>query len=437
MKPIDVRGVWPAVSRGTLCFAILLLSGLAARAQHGTLTGSVRDSAGQAVGQLVLHLEPDERSAATAQKIKVNKQGKFAHRFVPTAKYTLSLEGADVFIESMVYVIRDSTNLPVDRLEAKAHPERGLPPIDVLSGQIATLDLVVASESFRAELSQRVAISEASKELQRATDLLNAGKLDESLAESEKILKERPEFGSALFLRGAALFRLGRLEEAEADLRRAIAAMPEQPGLHSTLGDVLLTRADRLRREEATREQAHALFDEAANLFQFESQRHPGIEAVLRNQVIALHMSERHDELRAPLEALIELAPADKEFYLKLAELSAAEGDYDAALATLERMPGKGRESAELLFNFAVRLYNDSRYDEAIPVIERAMAIDPDFSHSYRLLAGIRLVEGDRDAAIAGLRKFLTLAPEDDPNIAQVQELLQALQGAPDPSANQ
>ena len=417
---------------GFVCALVLLaISGVPALAQQGTgaITGTVKDQDGNPVGGFVLLLEPDESASTLLQKMKVNKKGKFGHRFLPSSRYRIKADGGQ-FFESMLYIVRDQSNLELDRLEAKGHPEKGLPVITVLTGQNAILELKVGSAEYLAELSQQVGIHEAQGDLKKASDQLNAGKHAEALTTANAILEEKPDLGTGFFLRGAALFGLGRLEEAEADLRKAAELIPKQPGLHSTLGDTLLMRGDALRKDEATADQAREVFSQAADFFAKELEMADAGEQVVRNQVIALQMAERNDDLKVALERLIEVAPQDTEPYLHLAEMAAAEGNHEEALAYIDRIPTKGKDTVTTLFNLAVSLYNDSRYDEAEPILARALEIDPEFPELHRVQAGIHLVRGDRDGAIAGLKKYLELAPSDSPGVPQSQQLLQALESA-------
>ena len=428
-----------SIALGFVCaLGLLVLTGLPTQAQQGTgaITGTVKDQNGDPVGGLVLLLQPEESGSVLPQKIKVNKKGKFAHRFLPNSRYKLKLQGDDLFLESMLYIVRDGSNLELDRLEAKGHPEKGLPVITVLTGQNATLELKIGSEEYRAKLTQQVGIHEAQGDLKKASDQLNSGKHAEALTTANAILEAKPDLGTGFFLRGAALFGLGRLEEAEADLRRAVELIPEQPGLHGTLGDTLLLRADALRQDEATADQAKAVFSESADFFGKELELEGTGDQVLRNQVIALQFADREEDLKAALERLIERTPDDKEPYLQLAEMAAADGNHDEAMAWVDRIPNKGDETVATLFNLAVSLYNDSRYDEAEPILAKAFEIAPDFPELHRLQAGIELVRGNREAAMNGLKKYLELASPDADGVEQSRQLLQALEAAAAP-ANQ
>jgi Flp pilus assembly protein TadD len=70
-------------------------------------------------------------------------------------------------------------------------------------------------------------------------------KAAEALELIDKALKREPKQGAYLDTRGWALFKLKRLPEAEAALRKALEADPDEPVLHDHLGDVLQARGDR------------------------------------------------------------------------------------------------------------------------------------------------------------------------------------------------
>src|SRR5688500_11656664 len=66
------------------------------------------------------------------------------------------------------------------------------------------------------------------------------GDLEKALEFYEQALKVRPEFPEAEFQRGNALATLGRLAEAEAAFRRAIAQKKNWSLPHSALGALLM-----------------------------------------------------------------------------------------------------------------------------------------------------------------------------------------------------
>ena len=72
--------------------------------------------------------------------------------------------------------------------------------------------------------------------------------LDESLSLIERALKQAPENGAYLDSHGWILYRLGRYQEAEAQIRKALEVMQADPTIHDHLGDILAALG---RRDEA------------------------------------------------------------------------------------------------------------------------------------------------------------------------------------------
>jgi Flp pilus assembly protein TadD len=71
--------------------------------------------------------------------------------------------------------------------------------------------------------------------LERGRRLASAGRLDEALAEFQEARRLRPEEAEPFIESAAIYFRLNRLAEGEAELRRALTAQPENPAALSSL----------------------------------------------------------------------------------------------------------------------------------------------------------------------------------------------------------
>jgi tetratricopeptide (TPR) repeat protein len=69
-------------------------------------------------------------------------------------------------------------------------------------------------------------------------------RLDESLGMIRKALEQEPDNGAYLDSYGWVLYRLGRLEEAEAQLKSAVEKMSPDPIVHEHLGDVYRAMGD-------------------------------------------------------------------------------------------------------------------------------------------------------------------------------------------------
>lgn len=72
--------------------------------------------------------------------------------------------------------------------------------------------------------------------------------LEESLDLIGRALKQEPDNGAYLDSYGWALFRLGRLSEAESEIRKALASLESDATIHEHLGDILAAQG---RRDEA------------------------------------------------------------------------------------------------------------------------------------------------------------------------------------------
>jgi tetratricopeptide (TPR) repeat protein len=67
----------------------------------------------------------------------------------------------------------------------------------------------------------------------------------------------------------------------------------------------------------------------------------------------------------------------------------------------------------EELYDEAIDLYADQKYDDAIAVYNRALAVDPKFTDAVHGLAMCYQAKGDLDAAIELTKRYIEQEPED------------------------
>ena len=67
----------------------------------------------------------------------------------------------------------------------------------------------------------------------------------------------------------------------------------------------------------------------------------------------------------------------------------------------------------EELYDEAVDLFADDKFDEAIELYQQALAIDPKYSDAAHGLSLCYKSKGDLDAAIEATKKYLENEPED------------------------
>ena len=416
-----------AASLASVALLLTVVAPLAGAATPtGRIQGKLTDEAGQPIPDLEIRFVPSDNSGNAPRTLKSNKKGAFTHAFFPAGSYRIELPDTSRFIKSMTYVRKDASNVELERTQGDAHPERGLPPFPVQSGERVELTIVVTSGQARASVQQQVGVADASGPLRKINDLFVAGDMEGALAEADRVLAEKPELGTAHYLRGMTLGRLGRYEEGAAALRKALELTPQQPGVEAALGTILVQRGQQMAKNGEL-EQAKPLLDEAVTLLEKELAREPNSLPVLTNRAAALETAGRHDELVKALEDLIAAKPDDVVAHLRLAQLHMQAGRKDEALAAMQRLPATDKTAARDLYNMAARLFNDGSVSEAILVAKRALEIDPDLALLHRLLARAYLSQDNQEAAKAELKLFLEKAP-DDPQADVEREMLKALE---------
>ena len=183
--------------------------------------------------------------------------------------------------------------------------------------------------------------------------LVEAGRLDEAVAAYRAALALRPDHGPTHYNLGNALLRLGQPEAAEASYRQALHFDPGHVGTHNNLGNI--------RRSQGR-------MAEAAECYRAALARQPELAGTRTNLGAVLIARREPEAAVAHLREAVRLNPE----YAEAANL------LGGALLALDRL------------------------DEALPWFERAQALDPDlvqaeFGRAMVLLAQGRWPEGWAD----------------------------------------
>jgi Flp pilus assembly protein TadD len=112
-------------------------------------------------------------------------------------------------------------------------------------------DLARAEEYLRKATAEKTAPIDAYIGLA----IVNYKKKDfpNALSDLDRVLKEKPDSAEARKLRGEVLLELGRNDDAEAELLRAIALMPNLRSAHMALANVYFRKKDLTMAEKALR----------------------------------------------------------------------------------------------------------------------------------------------------------------------------------------
>jgi protein O-GlcNAc transferase len=176
--------------------------------------------------------------------------------------------------------------------------------------------------------------------LQRALEHQQAGRLAEAIAAYRCAIALQDDLAEAHNNLGNALWETGQVEAAIAALRQAIALRPGAPQPYNNLGAVL-SGAGRLDEAIAALHRAIAL--------------EPGYPSAYNNLGYALWNAGRLDEACTALERAIALKPDYGDAHNNLGNVSKDQGRLDEALASFRRAqesnPEDARAASNLLFN--------------------------------------------------------------------------------------
>jgi tetratricopeptide (TPR) repeat protein len=178
--------------------------------------------------------------------------------------------------------------------------------------------------------------------MMRGRIFLGAGWPRMAKRELDRLLQRRPDAYAAFLERGRAWARLGQLDEAAADLGRAIATLPRPTP------EQVIERRDLLLAAGRVEDAVRALDEGMARLGRVASLQLPAIDLEVQ--------LGRHDAALGRIDALIVQSPQNPAWIARRGEIleragraAAARGEYARALALIEGRPaGRRKPFAEL-----------------------------------------------------------------------------------------
>jgi tetratricopeptide (TPR) repeat protein len=257
------------------------------------------------------------------------------------------------------------------------------------------------------------------KAKQKASQLLQANRLDDAWAAYEQISRQTPGDHEVWLNLGAIAAMQGRLESAEASLRRALMLRPDLPQANINMARLLMMKN---RLEEARPylqsyvklqpkvldgyyqlgHLCEALGDEAAAeqvyrdallLEEKSAGVHIGLGRVLRAR-------GEHDEARAQCERALQLQPNAAIAYLELGNIDRDQRRFDEALHCYQQLLALApHERENYLLNIALLYTSSQHYDEALDHYQQLFRYKPDsvsghWNYSLLLLLLGRYKEG-------------------------------------------
>ncbi|NOZ13563.1 MAG: tetratricopeptide repeat protein [Acidobacteria bacterium] len=132
------------------------------------------------------------------------------------------------------------------------------------------------------------------------------------------------------------------------------------------------------------------------------------------------------DDAEKMLLKAISLKPDLNPVYGMLAEVYKRKGDKENYEKYLKEAELRGAVSAGVYYNQAVEAINNGKDDTAIPLLEKAIKVNPEFVDSYYQLGMCFMRSGAYAKSIENLQKYLSIKP-DGKHAAEAKQFITAL----------
>ena len=215
-----------------------------------------------------------------------------------------------------------------------------------------------------------------------------------------------------LFINRCEAYRgLGRLEDALADCRKALALDSDEPAAHYAMGIVLLAQ-----------EQTGDAIGHLEKAIELE----PVFVEARNSLAVALIQDDRVDEAIAHLERAIETQPEFAEAHGNLASALLRQDRTADAEARYARAIELDPEFSEALFNFGCLLRTQRRFPEAAQQLDRALQLEPNNPDIALAMAQTLVDLESMDEAEPLLRKIISVRPKDAETLVWLGHCLQS-----------
>jgi protein O-mannosyl-transferase len=232
-----------------------------------------------------------------------------------------------------------------------------------------------------------------------AADLLEKGRVDEALADSQMAIELGPRDAEAYLTLGDALLQEGHVKEALAQYSSALEIEPANAIAHVNLGNVLL--------QAGRAEEAIAHYQAALRTKPDFAKAHANLgEAFLRNG--------RLDEAIEQFETALEDDPDDAGANANLGTALAQKGRMNGAIAHFRRALEINPGFYVAQTNLGNALMQSGMVNEAIAHYSKALELDPNSSAAHNNLGYGLLQAGRVGEAIAHFRAALSIDPGND-----------------------
>lgn len=257
-----------------------------------------------------------------------------------------------------------------------------------------------------------------------------AGRLPQAESFYRQILGAAPDHPDALYLSGLAAHESGRSEAAVELIGKAIRISPATP-FHYTLGDVFhkLGRLDeaavnfrKALKLSPNLLEAHVGLGntlkaqdrpgEAAEHFRKALKLSPDLLEAHVNLGNILRTQGKLDEAAGCFRKAIRLKPDYAEAYNNLGGVLREQGDLDGAIENFRKALELQPDMAGAHNNLGMALHGQGKLDEAVDSFEKALMLKPDYAEAGNSLGNVFKEQNKLDVAVACYREVLKFNPD-------------------------
>jgi protein O-GlcNAc transferase len=239
--------------------------------------------------------------------------------------------------------------------------------------------------------------ADSSRYISCALEHHQAGRLAEAEAAYRHALAADPGNVNALHFLGVISYQRKDYESAESLITEALLRDEPNAPAHNNLGNVLV--------EKRRFEEAIAHYERALALV-------PGYVDARANLGAAFRASGRPDDAIASYRIALELAPENPTIHFNVANLLAERGNLEEASACYRKALLLKPEYPEASSNLGNVLRSQGLLDEAVDCFRRAIALLPDFPEAQSNLGNALRDQGRLEEAIDCYRNALLLKPD-------------------------
>ena len=237
----------------------------------------------------------------------------------------------------------------------------------------------------------------AAEFLERGLTHHHAGRLDEAEACYRRALADQPDHADALHLLGVIAHQLKRHDVAVTLIGQAIRQNGQNPFYFSNLGIAL---------------QNQGKLDEAIAAYRHAIGIKPDYAEVHSNLGIALKSQRKLDEAIAACRRAISIKPDYVEAHSNLGNALKDQGKLDEAIAAYRQAIGIKPDSAAAHSNLGTALQEQGKLAEAIAAYRRAIDFKPDFAEAHSNLGTALRDQGKLAEVIAAYRQAIGIKPD-------------------------